>query len=95
MEEVVRRIVAVGDPERVILFGSRARGDARPDSDIDLLIVQETDDPPARRSLAIRRALRGIPVGKDVIVYTPEEFADWMGASLSLAGRAAREGKDL
>ena len=50
LDEIVRRLVAAIDLDRIILFGSRARGDARADSDIDLLIVKETDQPVYRRA---------------------------------------------
>ena len=95
IEMVRERVLEQIQPERLILFGSRARGDERPDSDVDLLVVMKTDAPQYRRSLPIRRALRGLPVGVDIIVYTPEEFYDWQGASLSLVSRAMREGREL
>ncbi len=95
IETVKQRILERVNLERLILFGSRARGDAREDSDVDLLVVMETDAPQYRRSLPVRRALRGLPVGVDIVVYTPEEFRDWLGASLSLPSRALREGREL
>ena len=87
------RIVQRFQPIRLILFGSRARGDARPDSDVDLLVV--LPDAPDKRAIAveIRRTLRDLPVGKDVIVTTPEEIAvrgDLVGSVLR---PALREGK--
>ncbi len=95
IEDVTQRIVKEIDPERLILFGSRARGDERPDSDVDLLVVMETDAKSANRTLPVRRALRGVPVGKDIIVYTPQEFTAWLGASASLVSRAVHEGMEL
>ena len=50
LQEVVRRILAVGSPLRIVLFGSRARGRARPGSDLDILIVEESDLPRYRRA---------------------------------------------
>jgi predicted nucleotidyltransferase len=87
------RVVQRFQPIRLILFGSRARGDARPDSDVDLLVV--LPDAPDKRAVAveIRRALHDLPVGKDVIVTTPEEIAvrgDLVGSVLR---PALREGK--
>jgi predicted nucleotidyltransferase len=76
--ELVRRIVRAVDPLKVILFGSRARGDERAESDVDLLVVM----PDAwagvgqrRAAVTIRGALRDLPVAKDVVVTTPAEIA--------------------
>jgi predicted nucleotidyltransferase len=49
--DLLDRVVAYFNPKRVILFGSRARGDAAPDSDIDLLVILDNDAPPAKRTL--------------------------------------------
>jgi len=92
---VKKRIEEKLHPERLILFGSRARGDAREDSDVDLLVVMETDAKPAYRSLPVRKALQDIPVSKDIVVYTPEEFDAWRPASASLVSRAMNEGIEL
>lgn len=74
LREIVERIVERFHPERVILFGSRARGEATADSDMDLLIVAETDLPPRERFSAVCRLLADYPVAFDVIVKTPEEY---------------------
>ncbi|HSB17493.1 MAG TPA: nucleotidyltransferase domain-containing protein [Bryobacteraceae bacterium] len=62
LSEIVRHLVAAVDPERIVLFGSRARGDSRPDSDVDLLIVKETDKPKHLRAIPAHRALAGLQV---------------------------------
>ncbi len=72
MEEIVRRIVSVASPTRIILFGSHARGDADEDSDIDLMVVVgETE---SRRELAIEvmKALGDLTIPTDVIVATDD-----------------------
>ena len=61
-------------PRSIILFGSRASGTARPDSDYDLLVVAETDLPLEDRVFQARQAVRGVQVPKDIVVVTPEEF---------------------
>ena len=95
IEQVRQRILDSVQLDRLILFGSRARNDAREDSDVDLLVVMNTDAKPVYRSLPIRRALKDIHVSKDIVVYTPEEFQSCLPASASLAARAAEEGVEL
>lgn len=92
LKEVVRRIVMVVHPEKIILFGSAARGTMGPDSDLDLLIVAPV---PHRRkaALAIREALTGLGIAKDVIVATPgdiQRYGDVVGYILR---PALKEGK--
>lgn len=76
IDRVVRRIVEAYQPIRVVLFGSHARGDAGPDSDIDLFVEMESDLSPRDRRLALRRLLddEGYPI--DVVVLTPPEVTD-------------------
>src|SRR3989442_182124 len=68
------RIVRDFHPLRLILFGSHARGDARPDSDIDLLVVLPQVTNKRLAAVAIRRVLADLPVCKDIVVTTPEEI---------------------
>jgi predicted nucleotidyltransferase len=70
----VTRIVAELAPERVILFGSYAYGSPNPDSDVDLLVVMDTDAAPAERYLAVSRLARPRPIPLDVVVKTPAEI---------------------
>ena len=95
LNEIVRRLVEAVDPDRIILFGSRARGDAHPDSDIDLLIIKDTDQPGYRRAIPAYRALAGIGVPKDIIWRTPAEVEDWSQVPTYITTRALREGKTL
>ncbi len=74
LAEIARRIVAVSDPEQIILFGSYARGEAGPDSDLDLLVIKEGVEMPRQESIRLRRALRGLLVPIDVIVATPQQI---------------------
>lgn len=71
LEDVIRRLIEGYDPDRIILFGSRARDAARPDSDIDLLIVKDTDAPPRERRMTVERLLSDRAIGLDLLVLTP------------------------
>ncbi len=95
LEEIVRRVVEVAQPEKIVLFGSAARGSMGPDSDVDLLVIKR--DVLRKRALAteIRRALRGVPEAFDILIATPEELERY-GESPGLVFREALlEGKTL
>lgn len=96
IDEMVQRIVARFDPEKVILFGSQARGDAGPDSDVDILVVMPVKDDERREKRSnIRAALDDISVPKDVFVISPWEL-EIHGRIPGTLGRAARlDGKVL
>ena len=72
--QMVDRIVARFQPERIVLFGSYARGTAGPDSDVDLLVVMPVAGSKLEKQVEIRVALHDIRFPKDVIVVTPEEW---------------------
>lgn len=93
--EAVNRILSVGAPQKIILFGSQARGDAKPGSDLDLLIVEESDLPRYRRSARYRRALQGLFPSKDVVVWTPQEIEEWQAVPQAFITKALAEGKRL
>ena len=82
-------------PERIVLFGSRARGDHHPDSDYDLIVVLETPLSRGERDRPIREALRGTRRQVDVIVYTPAEFDRSRHDVGALAYAGESEGKVL
>ena len=88
-------------PGRVLLFGSRARGDGRPDSDIDLLVVmpQATLTPQERQQAlrSLRAALHPLPlsVGVDLVVVGEEDARRLAGSRWHVVARALREGKEL
>jgi predicted nucleotidyltransferase len=74
LAEIVRRIVTALHPERVILFGSYAYGTPSDNSDVDLLVILETDARPADRYLAVSRLIRPRPFPLDIVVKTPDEI---------------------
>lgn len=87
------RIVGHFQPVRVILFGSHARGEAGPMSDVDLLVVLREVADKRQAAIAIRRVLSDFPVSKDIIVATPEEIerrGDLVGTTLRPALREGR-----
>lgn len=95
IDKMVRRIVKRFDPEKIILFGSHARGTAHPDSDVDLLIVMPVAGSKRKMQLELRTALHDVRVAKDVIVTTPEEFAWRKDVVGTIEYPAATEGKLL
>ncbi|MEA3309916.1 MAG: nucleotidyltransferase domain-containing protein [Chloroflexota bacterium] len=92
LEEIVQRILATGTPQKIVLFGSRARGEARPDSDYDLLLIEISDQPRYKRAARYRRVLRGVCLAKDIVVWTPEEAAEWRDVPNSFITTAIHEG---
>jgi predicted nucleotidyltransferase len=74
LNEVAKQLVEAFDPQRIILFGSHACGQASPDSDVDLLIVMESDERPAARATRVSRLLRPRPFPMDLLVRTPREI---------------------
>ena len=99
LDRMIRTIVDEVAPEQVILFGSRARGDARPDSDVDLLIIESEPFGDGRNSHAesvrLDRALRATPATTDILVYSRDEIERWRGSLNHVAARALREGRVL
>jgi predicted nucleotidyltransferase len=95
IDEIAQKIVAAFRPRRIVLFGSRARGDSAPDSDLDLLIEMESDLAPADRIRAIDRLFTPRAWPMDVVVFTPEEADRQRASRNSLVRTAEREGRVL
>ncbi|MCX6343449.1 MAG: nucleotidyltransferase domain-containing protein [Armatimonadetes bacterium] len=92
---MVERIAGRFNPERIILFGSLARGDAHSDSDIDLLVVLSACDNRRAATVSIMKSLADIPVGKDIIVTTPQELETRGKLVSTVLYPALHEGKVL
>jgi len=95
IEEFGQRIGREFGAERVILFGSYARGMVTADSDIDLLVVAETSLSPLKRYGAVRRLLADVPSSFDIIVKTPEEYVRWRSVVNNIVYFADKYGKVL
>jgi predicted nucleotidyltransferase len=95
LDDVVRRILTAGSPLKIVLFGSQARGQAGPASDLDVLIIEESSLPRYRRAARYLRALVGVFPAKDVVVWTPQEVEAWSGVPNAFVTTALREGKTL
>jgi predicted nucleotidyltransferase len=102
-DTLIRDMVSVAasecDPEAIILFGSHATGTAKPDSDVDLLVIRARpfDDGSDRRKEMVRiwRALARFPVAKDILLYSREEIERWRGSRNHIIAGALKEGKVL
>lgn len=81
LPEVVRRIVEALNPEKIILFGSYAHGNPTPDSDVDLLVIMETDLPVTERYLRVSNLLYPRPFPVDILVKTPQEVERAMSSA--------------
>jgi uncharacterized protein len=95
IDRMVRRIVKQFHPDRVILFGSHARGNAGPDSDVDLLVVMPVTGSRWEKGVEIGVALHGFGVAKDIVVTTPEAFAWRKEVPGTIERPASLEGKVL
>lgn len=75
LQEALSRILAVSSPNRIILFGSQARGDVDAGSDIDLMVIEPTAESPAQEAARLYRAVGWVGMGVDILVYSESEFA--------------------
>ena len=95
LDEIAARargpLVAAG-AERAVVFGSWARGTADAFSDLDLVVVLETGLPPLERGRLLGELIEALPVGVDLLVYTPAEYARGIDSGLGVFEAIAREG---
>jgi len=93
LQDIVKRVLAVSNPDRIILFGSQATGQAARDSDIDLLILQREVENAHDASVSIRAALNGMGKAFDVIVMRTERFEETKNVIGGIAYPANKYGK--
>jgi len=95
IDKMARRLAQRFRPERIILFGSHARGTAGPDSDIDLLVVMPVKGSRRAKRLQMSLALFNFRVPVDVVVVTPQEFETDARIPGTIVRPAVKEGKVL
>jgi uncharacterized protein len=93
LAEIVCRVVEVAQPDKIVLFGSAARGEMGPHSDIDLLVIKAGKFHRGRLATAIYRNLSGANAAVDVIIVTPEEVERYRNTPCLVICPALREGK--
>ena len=93
IDQLRDRIAEAMHPEKIFLFGSYAEGKATEDSDVDLLVVMESELPPHSRNIAVKRLfpLRKFPL--DAFVYTPDEFLRYKDVPGTIVYSATHDGK--
>jgi len=95
LESAVRKLADSFHPEKIILFGSQARGEADEHSDVDLLVVTDVHGNRRAMMVAMDRALRGSGFARDIVILTPDEFARDKDIPGTVARPACKEGKIL
>jgi uncharacterized protein len=95
IREITRRLSRAAPDATIILFGSRARGDAREDSDIDILVVEPGVESPYAEEVRLRDAIRGLGVFTDIIVVPAEIYSEWCDEPGTVIREAAHDGVAL
>jgi predicted nucleotidyltransferase len=93
LNEIIKRVLGVAQPELIIVFGSAASDRMTKDSDIDLLVVEASLPDPLQRSVVIRRALSGLGFPFDVVVMSSERFGQTKDIIGGIAYPANKYGK--
>jgi uncharacterized protein len=93
--EIVNKIASGYNPEKIILFGSYALGNPDENSDLDLLVIKESDLPRPQRSVQVRKMIYGSMIPIDLIVYTPKEIEESKDNKFSFVYQVLNTGKTL
>jgi predicted nucleotidyltransferase len=95
IERVAALLGRAAKAERVVLFGSHARGDAGENSDVDLMIIAESQLPRFKRSRELYKLIRPHPFAMDLLVYTPQEVKKGKRSPVSFVSTVLKEGKTV
>lgn len=95
LHEIIRRIVQVAQPEKIILFGSAVRGKMGPNSDVDLLVIKGGEYHQGHLTGEIYMSLHGVGQAVDVILVTPEQVDRYRNTHCLVIAPALREGKEV
>lgn len=95
IKDIIEKVVFISDPQQIFLFGSRARGDARNNSDYDVLVIKPSKEPRYKRGVDLYKSFASFPAEVEFLVYTPSEVEDWREVPEAFITTAIREGKLL
>ena len=95
INDIVDRIALNYNPEKIILFGSYALGNFSDDSDLDFILVKDTNTPKYKRGLEVRRLFYGLPIPMDFKIYTSSEFNNELSNQYSFLNSAIKGSKIL
>jgi len=95
INNIVNKIALNYNPERIILFGSYAKGNFTDNSDLDLILIKDTAAPRNKRAIEVRRLFYGIPIPMDFKIYTSSEFTEELKNQYSFVSSAIKESKVL
>lgn len=95
IRQIARKMAIAANAERVILFGSYARGEATEQSDLDLLLIANSDLPRFKRSRKLYRLFKPHPFAMDIIIYTPQEIENGKKSEFSFVATVLKEGKTI